>query len=75
MLVGPQTHGSATQISGKAPSLAQSVSDAQGWTTVRQAPPQTEVPDAVQDAPELQSDCCQQAPLDVLWPASLRPPS
>jgi hypothetical protein len=30
MFVGPQTQGSATQINGTAPSLAQSVSDAHG---------------------------------------------
>ena len=75
MFVAPQTQGCTTQISGVAPSLAQSVSDAQGWVTIAQAPPQTELPGVVQNDPELQSDCCQQAPPDVLWPASLRPPS
>lgn len=75
MFVGPHTQGSATQMSGTAPSLAQSVSDAHGWVTIAHAPPQTELPGVVQNAPERQSDCCQQAPLDVSWPASLRPPS
>jgi hypothetical protein len=41
MFVGPQTQGSTTQMSGTAPSLAQSESEAQGCVTAGQAPPQT----------------------------------
>ena len=55
MFVGPQTQGSITQMSGTAPSLAQSESEAQGSVTFGQAPPQTLWPSGVQVEPERQS--------------------
>ncbi len=42
MFVGPQTHGSTTQISGTAASVGQSRSEAHGCETIAQAPPQTD---------------------------------
>jgi hypothetical protein len=52
MFVGPQTQGSTTQMSGTAPSLAQSESEAQGCVTIGQAPPQTLCPSVVQVDPD-----------------------
>jgi hypothetical protein len=43
-LVGPQVHGSATQMRGTAASVAQSESELQGSRTAKQAPAQTDCP-------------------------------
>jgi hypothetical protein len=74
MFVGPQTQGSTTQTRGTPASVAQSVSDAHGSVTIGQAPPQRLCPGTVQKVPVRQSDCCQQAPLEVSCPPSVGPP-
>jgi hypothetical protein len=51
MFVGPQVHGSTTQMRGTPASVAQSESAVQGWLTLGQAPPQTACPGKAQSEP------------------------